>query len=351
MFSRYHFTPIRHVLSIIILTIQFCPLIIDGRVPDETINNDYMIKTTTTPVTTTTTMAPLEHFNQTGKCFYAEPELCLYPPPRTETSFNAPCECFQHPNFPRSLVCCNITDINQVVSCPPSPTNDNSKSWVNVHIRNATLDEFDVSHKFWRILDSLVVTDGSIKKLNREFLRFTPITCLNISNNQLSEIQQRALSILTQIQVFDISYNNLSTMPNINNVQNNLTLTLDIRGNGGMLCKSVSDTIDRGGIEFVETNNTYCLTNQTFSWFNSTESVPIRQLYKMKQLQTECPVIPGFGNCTCLAERMNFLQSNSDDQTHLIFTAKVDCSGLGLVELPKSLPSNTLSLNVSGNKV
>lgn len=37
--------------------------------------------------------------------------------------------------------------------------------------------------------------------------------------------------------------------------------------------------------------------------------------------------------------------------SRLVFTAKVDCSGLGLINLPEKLPANTLSLNVSNNNV
>lgn len=78
------------------------------------------------------------------------------------------------------------------------------------------------------------------------------------------------------------------------------------RGNTGLLCKSVLESIDRGGVHFVDLDSTSCLTNQTFNWFMSTDSIPLRQLVRMKQLQSECPFIPGHGNCTCDAERMTY---------------------------------------------
>lgn len=77
-------------------------------------------------------------------------------------------------------------------------------------------------------------------------------------------------------------------------------------GNNAMLCKSVLESIERGGVHFVDPDATYCLSNQTFNWFNSTDSIPLRQLERMKQLQSECPYIPGYGNCTCEAERMTY---------------------------------------------
>lgn len=109
------------------------------------------------------------------------------------------------------------------------------------------------------------------------------------------------------------------------------------------------DSLERVGdrVSFVEPDSTFCLTNQTFHWFNSTESMPIKQLQSMMQLNSECPSIPGYGNCICEGERMSF---QSEDQ-HLIFTCKVDCSGLGLKELPSNLPNNTISLNISNNNV
>lgn len=106
-----------------------------------------------------------------------------------------------------------------------------------------------------------------------------------------------------------------------------------------MLCKSILDSTERGGVHFVDPYNTSCLLNQTFHWFNSTDRMQLVQLERMKQLQNDCP-----RNCTCEAERMSY------DET-LIFSAKVDCSNLGLTELPMTLPHMTISLNVSNNNV
>lgn len=72
-----------------------------------------------------------------------------------------------------------------------------------------------------------------------------------------------------------------------------------------MLCKPVQESIERGVI-FVEPDSTFCLTNQTFNWFNSTDSIPLRQLELMKQLHSECPHFPGYGNCTCEPQRMTY---------------------------------------------
>lgn len=116
-----------------------------------------------------------------------------------------------------------------------------------------------------------------------------------------------------------------------------------------MLCKNLYESIERGNVTFIEADSTFCLTNQTYNWFNSTDSLPIRQLEKMKQLNTDCPSIPGHGNCTCIPERLTYEQR--EDGTQLVFEAKVDCSNLGLTSLPKNLPGTTFSLNVTNNSV
>lgn len=143
-----------------------------------------------------------------------------------------------------------------------------------------------------------------------------------------------------------------------------------------MLCKSVLELIERGSVNFVDPDSTSCLMNQTFNWFNSTDMMPLRQLERVKQLNSECPRIPNFGNCTCEPERMgyevswtlhqwipgniraaNYWCSNSfsaqvqDGGQQLVFAAKVDCSSMGLTEVPKALPMMTISLNISNNSV
>lgn len=83
-------------------------------------------------------------------------------------------------------------------------------------------------------------------------------------------------------------------------------------GNKGILCKSILESTERGGVTFVEPDSTYCLMNQTFHWFNSTDKIPLRQVERMKQMHSECPFIPGYGNCTCELEQMSYLPVSND---------------------------------------
>lgn len=116
-----------------------------------------------------------------------------------------------------------------------------------------------------------------------------------------------------------------------------------------MLCKSVYDSIERGNVTFKEADSTYCQTNQTYHWFNSTDPMPIRQLDIMKQLNSECPSFPEHGNCSCTPERLTYVEN--EQGTRMVYAIKVDCSNLGLTVLPKTLPETTIALNVSNNNV
>lgn len=73
-----------------------------------------------------------------------------------------------------------------------------------------------------------------------------------------------------------------------------------------MLCKSISEFIERRNVTFLEPDATSCVINHTFHWFQSVDSLPLRQLQRMKQLDTECPQIDGYGNCSCAPERMSY---------------------------------------------
>ncbi|EDW43851.1 GM19159 [Drosophila sechellia] len=78
----------------------------------------------------------------------------------------------------------------------------------------------------------------------------------------------------------------------------------------------------------------------------STDKVSVEQLENRKRCVTNCPVIPNYGSCNCTLENIMIIQDNqSKPQCH------VDCSNLGLVELPQRLPDNTFMLNITNNKI
>lgn len=178
---------------------------------------------TPTNLLITSTAAPektIEPQQLNGTCFTAEPELCL------EFNESEPCkECMPHPIYSNSLVCCNVTDLEKSISCVENLNGENKTVWLNIHIRNATIDELDISLKIWKLLDSLAITDGQIDRIVKEFPKFSQPKCLNLTNNRLHTIPSRAFKDLTRLQMLDLSHNNLSTVPSLNN----LNIELDVR--------------------------------------------------------------------------------------------------------------------------
>lgn len=98
-----------------------------------------------------------------------------------------------------------------------------------IHIRNATLDVFNVSEIRWRRLKSLAITDGRINRVKGQFRMMTPIVCLNLSNNALIEVENNSLTRLAQLTTLDLSYNNLTHLPALNTM-NGREFWLDISG-------------------------------------------------------------------------------------------------------------------------
>lgn len=98
-----------------------------------------------------------------------------------------------------------------------------------IHIRNATLDFINANEVRWRMLKSLAITDGKIHSIKSQFRMMTPMTCLNLSNNALTEIENNSLIRLSQLTTLDLSFNNFTHLP-VLNVMYGRQLWLDICG-------------------------------------------------------------------------------------------------------------------------
>lgn len=314
-----------------------------------------------TSTTSTTSPAPLppaapEQPEYLKHCFYAEEQLCGHTfDGRAETSEgqgstiaqseaqnrggqgNSQCQCREHPTRPNSWYCCNISQLTMISSC------SNISKWTNLHVRNMTVEDMDLSNPIFRSLQSLAVTDGNITRLVNAFPRLSALKCLNISNNNISEIHSRAVKDVPHLEFFGMSNNNLSLVPHRNQNKN---ITLDISGNMRMLCTPLNEIIYTESINFLNPKHSYCQYNATHTWFQSTDKVSVEQLENRKRCVTNCPVIPNYGSCNCTLENIMIIQDNqSKPQCH------VDCSNLGLVELPQRLPDNTFMLNITNNKI
>lgn len=314
--------------------------------------------TTTTSTTSSTSTTPAvpeppaapEQPEYLKHCFYAEESLCQeshnqedearpddeQAAEQAQNSLNT-CHCKEHPFKPNSWYCCNITQMTMISSC-------SSKSkWINLHVRNMTLESVDFSNPIFRSLQSLAITDGNITRLLGAFPRMSALKCLNISNNNITDIPARAVKDVPHLEFFGMSHNNLSVVPHRNQNKN---ITLDISGNMRMLCNPLNELIYNESINFVNPEHSYCQYNATRQWFQSTDKVSVEQLENRKRCLTNCPSIPNHGNCRCKLENIMIIQDNqSKPQCH------VDCSNLNLVELPQRLPDNTFVLNITNNRI
>ncbi|XP_016990989.1 protein halfway [Drosophila rhopaloa] len=312
--------------------------------------------TSTTSAATLPPAAP-EQPKYLKHCFHAEEQLCgnsfdgraespdgqtASMPQSDSQSQNAGaqgnnCQCREHPVRTNSWYCCNISQVTMISSC------SNISKWTNLHVRNMTVKDVDLSNPIFRSLQSLAVTDGNITRLVNAFPRHSALKCLNISNNNISEIHSRAVKDVPHLEFFGMSHNNLSLVPHRNQNKN---ITLDISGNMRMLCTPLNEIIYNESINFLNPEHSYCQYNATRTWFQSTDKVSVEQLENRKRCLTNCPVIPNYGNCKCTLENIMIIQDNqSKPQCH------VDCSNLGLVELPQRLPDNTFMLNITNNKI
>lgn len=146
-----------------------------------------------------------------------------------------------------TVVCCNVTDIIKSVSCIGS-----NSLYKNIHIINLSQSEMNVSQlNIFKQVDALVITDGNISKINGQFAKFTSIKCMNFSNNNITEINERAFSHLNQLKILDLSANNLTKLPSLQN------LTIDVKGNSRIACSNISNIMDKG-IKFLNKEVSMC---------------------------------------------------------------------------------------------
>ncbi|XP_055585790.1 protein halfway [Uranotaenia lowii] len=282
--------------------------------------------TSTVPTTTTTLIPPTNKW----ECYNAAPELC-----HNRTS---DCECNPDPMIPGALFCCNVTDINKAIACALNSP-DNGGTWKYLHMRNVTVPELalNISNRYIKTLLSLSITDGSIQRISSSFARFSSPVCLNVSNNNISDIEARAFRELRHLQTLDISHNNLTTIP-----ATIANLNLDIRGNANMQCKSLLEALKENH-NFNEKESTFCKANRTINWFDATDNIPLNQLIMGQQVQNDCPQ-----RCACELNRLNFDPNNTERKR---ITTKVVCSGQGLADFPETLPQDTVDLDVSNNNI
>ncbi|XP_026473562.1 protein halfway isoform X2 [Ctenocephalides felis] len=316
---------------------------------------------TSTTATTSTTTSTIGFSSRSSArsqsemdldCFHVPEEVCKDELLWKDNDDNAPkSKCRRMDNIPEAVVCCNVTRFTLLESLSLAGLNGSNKIRA-LHVRNATMESLDLSEPRYKQLTSISITDGNITKLAGEFTKMTSVTCLNVSNNNINSIEPRALSNLYDLVMLDLSHNNLTRMPNFRKPEKNFTI--DIMGNDGMLCKSVTETMNNtgpgGAINFNHVNETFCASSLKYQWFNSTEMITLRNVLFAHQLESECKNIlnqsKNYVPCTCQPSRMDMVQGRP-----ATLSVGVDCSYRKLTSLPEHLPPNTYKLNITGNNI
>jgi Leucine-rich repeat (LRR) protein len=179
-----------------------------AKIPDESAPNTVSEPTTMNGEVLEATME--ERKVDDSACFHVDVNKFCF----NRTGENPTCECEPYRD---SIVCCNVTDLAKSIACL-EPTN-----FRNIHVINLTQGEINVtSLNSLKQVDSLVITDGNVSKVVGQFSRFSSIKCLNFSNNNITEINERALLNLSQLKTLDLSGNNITKLPTIQNITVNI---------------------------------------------------------------------------------------------------------------------------------
>jgi len=262
------------------------------------------------------------------------------------------CKC-QRVEGDSTVVCCNIdTDYKykESLACV-SQISGKSSPVTALHLLNCTIEKLDATEmsRHFQHLIGISVTQGRIARISGQFP--ASVTCLNLSSNHLMEIDPPVLTNVPQLGYLDLSNNNLTHLPNITfrNPKARHHFFIDVSGNGGLKCKDLINELrsqrnSSTQIKFVNENDTYCSTSLNYQWFNSINIVPFHQIETLEKMEDNCPRGPEF-RCFCTVDR------NVEMRYHFYYMVLVDCSGQGLIELPKELPPNTYYLNISNNNI
>ncbi|XP_046386767.1 protein halfway isoform X2 [Ischnura elegans] len=281
------------------------------------------------------------------------------------------------------VLCCHLASAHKLwpgVECALSAVEASS---IALHIRNSTLEGLALSvEAFPRRpeLSSLTVTHSETPLEDLGYATLTSVAssvaCLNLSVNAMGDLPAGALTGLSQLKALDLSHNNITQLPGLpSSVSRDQKLWVDISGNEKLGCSGIKEAMSwaasvdsasppllsnsstsRNAIEVVvdvpslpmhghppivfhNKENTYCVSKMMKDlWFPWVERISLDKIEQA--LKLECPSGQGY-TCFCSIKRFE----NSE------FLVAVDCSNRGLSELPEILPKNTISLNVTNNKI
>lgn len=262
-------------------------------------------------------------------CMYLSTEHC---PPKTSRN-----RCSR---VNSSVICCNVSDFTLTEGLNIARVRWDTTTSLYVH--NASLNVFNATRSEWSRLKCLAVVNGQIKKIEGQF--WGNLASVNLSGNNLSDINLGAFEKLSRLTSLDLSMNNITKIPNITIYKSNFTL--DISNNSHIVCHNIYDLMvkyqNTSRLHFINGNDTTCLSARSFHWFNSTDTMTLAQVELLTKTGTEdCPK-----QCTCKTYRTDFTQMHAALEVKL----SVNCSNQNLTELPP-LPPNTIYLDVSNNLI
>jgi len=210
------------------------------------------------PIESTTVLPTANTTNSTAKeqpkCFYQAATECSNIPEYKK--------CLALRSAPGSVLCCNLNSATALKKGLRS-ANVALKNIKQLHLRNVTAKTVDFGVEPWTELVSLqhlAITDGAVQILQGR-MRSPHVSCLNFSSNAL-----------TQLPTLNVTVEHL---------------LLDISGNNEMFCASIQDFMGQfrkskkktTELEFAHNANTYyCLSSQSYNWFNTTERVSLAQV-------------------------------------------------------------------------
>ncbi|KAF6204015.1 hypothetical protein GE061_002354 [Apolygus lucorum] len=276
---------------------------------------------------------------------------CCQPVSESDCPTGLYCDCGRAKNLSDTVVCCNINTpykYNQGLACGGVE----KPSIKHLHFFNYTLDNFNASSSKWRHLETLSVTGSQFKNIVGQFQG--NLKCINFSSNSLLSIYSDSFTNLPGLLTLDLSNNNLTQLPNFPSIKNK-NFTLDISRNIQLPCQNLQDNIltmePFTNLHLEHENETACTASpKKLGWFNSTFLMPWSQMVTRRIVSAEkdCPSGPKY-QCSCRLLGSDYTMSEKG--ITYAYTVQVDCAGRQLTELPKTLPPNTIDLNVSNNSI
>nr|CAD7457181.1 unnamed protein product [Timema tahoe] len=194
-------------------------------------------------------------------------------------------------------------------------------------------------------LHEFTLTLSPVDRLEEDFPETPRLKVVNMSGLSLSRLSDTAFSRLKNLNVLDLRFNNLTEI-HLDMLPDHSSLHVYLTGNPWSCSRDWTWLADDGG-------RTSSVASRVVDRDKLTcQGQPYREkpiplvMALVKSMQAECPRQPPF-NCSCTLDNVVWDTS----RLYLVPIITVDCSGLGLTELPGVLPSNTTSLLVKENQI